>query len=90
MSLQVLWNLFDCYINCSFRYKLAIQAGRQKKTTMDIEGIDDDLDYPEEEIGEDSFDPGPLHADPNEKRESEVKVASLVTNMDNNYRVYRN
>jgi len=53
---------------------------------MDIEGIDDDLDYPEEEIGEDSFDPGPLHADPNEKRESEVKVASLVTNMDNNYR----
>lgn len=47
----------------------------------DLEGIEDD----EPQI-EDTFDPGQLKTDQTHKRESEVEMASLVTNMDNNYR----
>jgi len=48
----------------------------------DLEGLEDD----EPQI-EETFDPGQLKTDQTHKRESEVQMASLVINMDNNYRV---
>lgn len=57
----------------------------------DIEGLDDEPHFTDEpeNLEEDTFDPGPLQSESSNqiRTQSEVKVESLVTNMDKNYRV---